>query len=150
MIKSKGTLSVSDGRVLVQGLKLPDGDYNYIIYDNGKNRALPYLKYLYGVVLKTISDTMLSHPPVEVLYKYFERLYGREIICEIDGEPVAVYDLKGLLSLEEADKTIDNIVRHAHQKWGIQIPDRASLTAPECREAYIDSYTEMWKSKSNF
>ena len=55
MIKKKGAFEVNDGYAETEEVlnaidTLPDGQYNYLIYDNKKNRTLPQLKYLCGVV----------------------------------------------------------------------------------------------------
>ena len=43
--------------------KFERGDYTILIMDDTKNKSLPQLKYLFGVVLKTISEQLPTHPP---------------------------------------------------------------------------------------
>ena len=70
MIKKKGRVEVlcgeADTEELLDSLEnLPDGEYKFLIYDEAKNRSLPQLKYLFGIVLKQISDALPEHPKIE-------------------------------------------------------------------------------------
>ena len=64
---------------------LKDGDYTILIMDDTKNKSLPQLKYLFGVVLKTISEQLPTHPPVDALYRYFEEIYAPIHVCDLPG-----------------------------------------------------------------
>ena len=150
MIKSRGTLSVhnksADFRELIDSVgTLPDGEYDYLIYDRFKNHSLPQLKYLCGVVLKTISDNLPEHPPVAALYRWFEQAFAPIHTCTIDGQQYDYVDLKNERSSEMA-YVIDRIIQHARLEWGISIPDRDILKAPEARSLYAEAYTETWRS----
>lgn len=149
MIKKRGAFSIhkegSDLGELKDSVEnLPDGDYEFLIYDKFKNRSLPQLKYLFGVVLKTISDELPEHPPVDALYRWFEQVYAPLHSCIIEGETFEYVDLKNENSVE-MDYVIQRIIRHAHKEWGIKIPDRDMMKAPEARELYADAYAEVWK-----
>lgn len=150
MIKKEGSFEVHEERAGIQELigsvdDLPEGKYKFVIYDDKKNRSLPQLKYLFGVVLKTISDQLSSHPPVDALYRYFEEVYAPLHTCEIQGEKYEYLDLKNEKSTEMSN-VIDDIIHHAAQEWGIAVPDRDSLRDAEATEAYIGAYTEMWRN----
>jgi hypothetical protein len=150
MIKKKGVLRVhngdaSTGEMLGSVDNLPDGEYDYLIYDRKRNRSLPQLKYLFGVVLKAISDGLPGHPPVDALYRFFEEAYAPPRTCEIQGKKFDYFDLKNVKSIE-MDDVIERIIHHATKQWGITIPSRDEMRAPEAREAYVGAYTEMWKS----
>lgn len=152
MIKKKGVVSVhagnaETGELLDSVATLPDGEYSFFIYDNEKNRPLPQLKYLFGVVLKTISDKLPGHPTVEALYRYFEEIYAPIHTTYINGEKFEYFDLKSEKSIE-MDDVIDMIVRHAASQWNITIPKRDKLSAPEAKELYADAYVEMWKNRT--
>lgn len=72
MLRSQARLIVQDGRAANQEVdwaigSLKDGDYTVLILDDAKNKSLPQLKYLFGVVLKSVSDQLPSHPPVDAL-----------------------------------------------------------------------------------
>lgn len=154
MIKERGVLIVQDGHVYSQWLrnslnKLPDGDYEYWVIGQGKFPPLPQLKYLNGVVLKTISERLPGNPPIGALYRYFEQLYAPVHICEIQGVQFTYRDLKSEKS-NEMDNVIEHIVRHAAAVWGIQIQSRSEVSASEDKEPYMDAYNEMWKNLPNF
>lgn len=149
MIKQRGAFSVhkegADLGALIDSVdQLPVGDYEYLIYDKRKNRSLPQLKYLCGVVLKTISDGLSNHPPIDALYRWFEQKYAPHHSCIIDGQTFEYVDLKNENSVE-MDYVIQRIIHHARQEWNISIPDRDMLKAPEARELYADAYAEAWK-----
>ena len=80
-IRSKGIVTVNNGDVDLNEFKeslydLSDGEYGFLIFDKEKNKTLPQLKYLNGVVLKRISEELPGHPDVSALYRYFEELYA--------------------------------------------------------------------------
>lgn len=76
-IRSKGIVTINDGDVDLNEFKeslydLSDGEYGFLIFDKEKNKTLPQLKYLNGVVLKRISEELPEHPGISALYRYFE------------------------------------------------------------------------------
>lgn len=149
MIKKRGSFEVYKERADLEELidsidELPEGEYEYILIDKKKNRSLPQLKYLFGVVLKTISDGLPNHPTVDALYRYFEEVYAPIHVCEIDGEKFEYFDLKNENSTE-VDIVIQQIVRHAAKQWGIKILERDFLKTPEARELYVDANYDLWK-----
>lgn len=149
MIRKKGLIEVlcgeADTKELLDSLdNLQDGEYKFLIYDEAKNRSLPQLKYLFGIVLKTISDALPGHPKIDALYRYFEEVYAPIHVCEIDGEKFEYFDLKNEKPIE-LDNVIKKIVQHAAKQWNIKIEERDALRLPGAQEAYIGAYTEMWK-----
>lgn len=152
MIKAKGLIEVlndnADTKELIDSVdNLPDGEYGFLIFDKQKNRSLPQLKYLFGVVLKTISDNLDDHPPVDALYRYFEEIYAPINTCNIQGEKYDFFDLKNEKSIE-MDDVIERIIHHATTTWGITIPSKDEIKAPEASEAYMGAYADMWKNLS--
>ena len=152
MIKIKGVVEVQDNNAGFKELvdlldNLPNGEYEYLIYDKLKNRSLPQLKYLFGVVLKTISNGLPDHPPVDALYRYFEEVYAPIHTCEIQGERYEYFDLKNEKSIE-MDDVIERIIHHAATQWNITIPTKEEIREAEARELYVDAYAEMWKIHS--
>jgi hypothetical protein len=152
MIKIKGVVEVQDNNAGFKELvdlldNLPNGEYEYLIYDKLKNRSLPQLKYLFGVVLKTISNGLPDHPPVDALYRYFEEVYAPIHTCKIQGEKYEYFDLKNEKSIE-MDDVIERIIHHAATQWNITIPTKEEIREAEARELYIDAYAEMWKIHS--
>lgn len=152
MIQAKGIVEVHNGyadknELLDSVDLLPDGQYGYLLFDKEKNRSLPQLKYLFGVVLKTISDQLPDHPPVDALYRYFEEIYAPILTCEIHGEKYEYFDLKHAKSIE-MDDVITKIIHHATSEWGITMPSREELKSPECAEAYAGAYALMWENLS--
>lgn len=150
MIKKRGTFEIRDGRAHIYEFldsadSLPEGNYKFLIFDEKKNQALPHLKYLFGVVLKTISDGLPNHPPVEALYRYFEEVYAPIHTCEIRGEKFEYFDLKNEKA-NEVNDVIDSIIHHATSEWGIAIPDRDTVRQQPAQELYEDAYIEMWKN----
>lgn len=150
MIKLEGSFEVHEkgaGYKELEGYvnRLPPGDYNFVIYDNKKNRSLPQLKYLFGVVLKTISEKLPNHPPVNALYRYFEEIYAPIHVCNLPGlANYEYFDLKSEPTIE-LNNVIDNIIQHARNEFNISIPERNTLKLPEAKEAYVGAYTEMWR-----
>lgn len=152
MIKIKGVVEVQDNNAGFKELvdlldNLPNGEYEYLIYDKLKNRSLPQLKYLFGVVLKTISNGLPDHPPVDALYRYFEEVYAPIHTCKIQGEKYEYFDLKNEKSIE-MDDVIERIIHHAATQWNITIPTKEEIREAEAKELYIDAYAEMWKIHS--
>lgn len=153
MIKSKGIINVQNDGADTQELlcsvkELRDGEYGYLIFDKERNKALPHLKYLFGIVLKTISDNLPDHPTVDALYRYFEEVYAPIHTCKIHGEKYEYFDLKNEKSIEVND-VIEKIIRHAETEWGITgILTRDELKAPEAKELYAEAYAAQWENLS--
>ena len=126
---------------------LPDGEYGYLLFDKQKNRSLPQLKYLFGVVLKTISENLPDHPSIDALYRYFEEIYAPIHTCYINGEKYEYFDLKNEKSIE-MDDVIEKIIHHATNQWNISILSKEEIKASEARDPYMDAYSEMWKNLS--
>ena len=150
MIKKRGTFKVCEEGPLPQELlsaveRLRPGEYKFLIYDNNKNRLLPQLKYLNGIVLKKISDFLPEHPDIGALYKYYEGLYAPKHVCKINGFEFTYVDLKTENSTE-MNNVIDKIIHHANLKWGIKIPTMEEMKVSEEKEAYVGAYTEDWES----
>lgn len=150
MIKKRGSFSVhkegADTRELIDSVDaLREGDYEYLIYDKRKNRSLPQLKYLFGVVLKTISDSLADHPPVDALYRWFEQAYSPIHSCNIEGSVYEYTDLKNENSAT-VEAFIQKVIRHARDRWGIEITDQDALKTPECSQQYIEAYAEVWRN----
>lgn len=106
------------------------------------------MKYLFGIVLKAISDDLPDHPPVDSLYRYFEEVYAPMHTCNIHGEKYEYFDLKNEKSIEVND-VIEKIIRHAETEWGITgILTRDELKAPEAKELYAEAYASQWENLS--
>lgn len=154
MIKGKGKLTKVAGHTFTNEFKsacdkLPDGgDYLFVICDNKKNRNLPYLSYLFSVVLKYISDALPDHPGTTALYRYFEAMFAPVHRVEIDGERYEYRDLKSENRID-VDNTIEKIVEYALEKWGIEIPKQSDLNSPENREFYSQAYLNQEVDWSN-
>lgn len=149
MIKKKGIINVYEGSADINELQgavdsLPDGEFGFLIYDNSKNRSLPQLKYLFGVVLKTISEKLDSHPTPGALYRYFEEVYAPIHKSNIQGEEFEYFDLKNEKSIE-LDSVIEMIIQHAADQWGITIPTREEIREAQACEPYAEAYAETWK-----
>lgn len=153
MIRSKGIINIQNGGADTQELigsveELKDGEYGYLLFDKERNKTLPHLKYLFGIVLKAISDDLPDHPPVDSLYRYFEEVYAPMHTCNIHGEKYEYFDLKNEKSIEVND-VIEKIIRHAETEWGITgILTRDELKAPEAKELYAEAYASQWENLS--
>jgi hypothetical protein len=153
MIKRKGIINIQEGNADTEELldsieQLKDGEYGYLLFDKEKNNALPQLKYLFGIVLKRISDGLPDHPSVSALYSYFEEIYAPIRTDIIAGEKYEYFDLKTEKSIEVND-IIEKIIRHADTEWGIkEIPTRDELKAPEAKEVYTGAYASQWDNYS--
>lgn len=91
MIRAKGIIEVREGYADTNELldsvdELPNGEYGYLLFDKKKNRSLPQLKFLFGYLLKQLSEELPEHPNPEALYRYFEELYAPIHSCNIPGE----------------------------------------------------------------
>lgn len=151
-IRSKGIVTVNNGDVDLNEFKeslydLSDGEYGFLIFDKEKNKTLPQLKYLNGVVLKRISEELPRHPGISALYRYFEELYAPILKDEIDGETYEYFDLKSTKS-SEMNEVIEKIIHHAKTKWNIEIITRDELKLPSASEPYADAYANQWKDYS--
>ena len=153
MIKSKGIINVYGGdadkhELLDSVSKLKDGEYGYLLFDKEQNKALPHLKYLFGIVLKHISNELPDHPPVNALYRYFEEIYAPLNTCNIHGKEYDYFDLKNEKSIE-VNEVIEKIIHHAQAEWGISgIPSKDELKAPEAKEPYLGAYASQWDNLS--
>lgn len=122
---------------------LPDGeDFKFLIVDNKRNRALPYLTYLFSVVLKALSDQLPDKPPTKALYRYFEEIFAPEHTCTIDGKAYTYQDMKSEKS-NDFDVFIERIIDYSTKKWGVVFPEREELKDPKYREYYTQSYLEQ-------
>lgn len=149
MIKIKGVVEVREHNADIQGIKdlmdkLPDGDYAVFALDNNKNRPLPHLKYLFGVVLKTISDNLPGNPPTDALYRYFEQKLAPKHTCHIQGETFSYSDLRNESS-NEMNAVIEDIVHFAKLKWNIDIASKSDLMPPSAKGDYAEAYASVWK-----
>lgn len=149
MIKKHGVFQVhkddADLEELIDSVDvLPEGTYEYVIFDQKKNPSLPQLKYLFGVILKTISDKHPDHPKVDALYRYFEAVYAPIHVCEIDGEKFEYFDLKNEPKTE-VDDFIQKVIHHATRQWGIKFVERDFLKLPEARELFVSANYDLWK-----
>lgn len=154
MIRAKGIIEVRDGCADTDELldsvdELPIGEYGYLLFDKKKNRSLPQLKFLFGYVLKTLSEELEGHPDPEALYRYFEEIYAPLHVCNIPGEDkeFTYFDLKNEPATE-MDFVIEKIIHHALSEWNIDLLSRDRLKAAEAQEAYAGAYAETWKNLS--
>lgn len=153
MIK-KGKFRKFNGRILDDELetvcdKLPDNnEYVFVIADEGKNRNLPYLTYLFSVVLKYLSDSLPDHPSTTALYKFFEDMYAPLHTCTVNGEQFEYCELKSEKSID-VNNFIERVVEYASKNWGIEVPRNEVLAKPENRELYSQAYLKQdidWNS----
>ena len=149
MLHGQARLIVQDGKACTEAThltfdNLPDGDYTVLVFDNAKNRSLPHLKYLFGVVLKEISEKLSTHPPVDALYRYFEEIYAPIHTCDLPGgEKFEYFSLKNEKA-SEMNEVIESIIHHVATEWGIKIESRDAVRLPEAKELWAGAYTEQW------
>lgn len=155
MIRGKGKLMKVAGHTVADEFieaceKLPDNeDYLFVICDNTKNRNLPYLSYLFSVVLKYISDSLPQHPGTTALYKYFEDMFAPIHIVKIDNEQFEYCDLKSEKARDVND-VIEKIVEYAQKEWGIEVPRNEDMKDPIIRELHSQAYLNQEVDWSNF
>lgn len=153
MLRSQARLIVQDGRAANQEVdwaigSLKDGDYTVLILDDAKNKSLPQLKYLFGVVLKSVSDQLPSHPPVDALYRYFEEIYAPIHTCNLPGgEKFEYFNLKNEKA-SELNELIESIVKHCDTEWGIKVMPKDKAKMPEAKELWAGAYTDQWNLPS--
>ena len=117
MIRDKGILikceEYADFGELNDALnRLPVGEYGYLLFDKERNKLLPQLKYLFGIVHKHIYENHTDKPGVDELYKYFEEIYSPLRTCIINGEKYEYIDLKNENAKEMSD-FIERVIQHA-------------------------------------
>lgn len=115
-----------------------------IFSDSKPNPALPQLKYLNGIVLKTISDGLPDHPPVTALYNYFEEKFAPILEHTIAGVSYEYFDLKKC-KVSDMDKVIDKIIKFANTEWNIDVLSKIEVKSPESAQAYIGAYANQWE-----
>lgn len=123
-------------------------EYLFVIADDKKNRNLPYLSYLFSVVLKYLSDTLSDHPSTTALYKFFEDMYAPLHHCTVNGEQFEYCELKTEKSID-VNNFIERVVEYASKNWGIEVPRNELLAKPENRELYSQAYLKQdidWNS----
>ena len=154
MIRAKGIVEVREGYADTDELLdsvdlLPNGEYGYLLFDKQKNRSLPQLKFLFGYLLKTLSEELNGHPEPEALYRYFEELYAPIHVCNIPGEAeqYQYFDLKNE-NAAEMDFVIEKIIHHAKSEWNVDLLTRDALKASEAQAPYADAYADTWKNLS--
>lgn len=122
-----------------------DEKINVVLFSDIKpNPALPQLKYLNGVVLKTISDGLPDHPPVAALYGYFEEMFAPILEHTIAGETYQYFDLKKS-KVADMNAVIAKIIEFAKTTWGIDVLTKIESRQPQAFEAYADAYANQWE-----
>ena len=155
MIKGKGKISKVAGHVVVDEFnaacqKLPDNDdYLFVICDNTRNKNLPYISYLFSVVIKYLSDALPDHPHPTAIYKFFEDMYAPIHTTTINGEQFEYCELKSEKARDVND-VIEKIVEYASKEWGIEIPRQDALADPELRELHSQAYLNQEVDWSSF
>ena len=124
--------------------KLPDGEYAFYICDKKPNKTLPRLKYLYAVVLKTISEELPDHPSTEVLYRKFEKMFAPARNTRVFRNEFSYQDLKNCTA-DELELVIQKIMWFASENLGIEFFQRMDLKDPALTEAYIEAYNNQWE-----
>ena len=146
----KDILQIQEGDVELRRFKrrlleLDDGEYSIFICNKSNNKSLSQLKYLFGVVLRTIANELEGdRATVNDLYRFFERKYAPMKTVSLNGEDLVVQDLKNCSSKEMGD-VIEQIIRFADSELGITIGSREQLKDPEAQEAYVDAYNNQWE-----
>ena len=146
----KDILQIQEGDVELRRFKrrlleLDDGEYSIFICNKSKNKSLSQLKYLFGVVLRTIANELEGdRATVNDLYRFFERKYAPMKTVSLNGEDLVVQDLKNCSSKEMGD-VIEQIIRFADSELGITIGSREQLKELEVQEAYVDAYNNQWE-----
>ena len=124
-------------------LELDDGEYSIFICNKSKNKSLSQLKYLFGVVLRTIANELEGdRATVNDLYRFFERKYAPMKTVSLNGEDLVVQDLKNCSSKEMGD-VIEQIIRFADSELGITIGSREQLKEPVAQGAYVGAYNDQ-------
>lgn len=122
-----------------------DETLHVVVFSDVKpNPALPQLKYLNGIVLKTISDGLPDHPPVAAIYSYFEEMFAPILEHEIAGKKYPYFDLKKC-KVADMDTVIDKIIKFANTEWNIDVLTKIEVRKPEASVAYINAYTNQWE-----
>lgn len=149
MLHGQARLIVQDNKACTEAVnlafdKLKDGGYTVLIFDDTNNRSLPHLKYLFGVVLKEISDQLPTHPPVDALYRYFEEIYAPTHVCDLpNGEKYEYFSLKNEKAIE-MNEVIERIIHHAKTEWNIDVTQKDETKIPGAKELWAGAYASQW------
>lgn len=153
MLRGQARLIVQDGKAANQETdwaigSLKDGDYTVLILDDTRNKSLSQLKYLFGVVLKSVSEQLPTHPPVDALYRYFEEIYAPMHTCNLpDDEKYEYFNIKNEKA-SEVNEFIESIVHHVSTEWGIKVTPKDATKLPEAKELWAGAYTDQWNLPS--
>lgn len=155
MIKGKGIILRVAGNTFYRDFtdacdKLPEnGEFQFVICDEKKNRNLPFLSYLFSVVLNYISDALPNKPGTTALYRFFEEMFAPIHSSEINGKQYLYRDLKSEKASDVND-VIEKIVEYALENWGIEVPRQEDMKDPANRELYSQAYLNQEVDWSNY
>lgn len=123
--------------------KLEDGDYAVFICNKSKNKTMPQLKYLFGIVLKEISNN--TGYEVNDLYRMFEKMFAPKKVLEFNNEEFITQDAKNL-NAKDMGAFIEKIIHFASEELGIEIVSREDVKSPEAQGNYVDVENDYWTS----
>lgn len=143
---SKAIVMIEKGRPDLIELKralneLGDGEYAVLIANKEKNKSLTQMKYLWGTVLKMISEE--TGETTDNLYKYFELKYSPVKVVNVQGEDIPVRDMKRSTA-KEMGLIIEQIIQFSQEELNIKIPTRDEMKDPEAQELYAGAYLDQW------
>ena len=147
MIKGQGAIKKVDGVLYNDELrqvlnKLPDNqDYEFLIVDKKRNRTLPYMTYLFSVVLPQISEQLPDHPPKEALYRYFEDCFAPLYSVTINGKDYEYADLKREKTMIVSE-FVEKLVDYVEKRWNMKIMSLEDLRDERNSQLYAKAYKD--------
>lgn len=123
---------------------LQDGDYAVFVCNKEKNKSLSQIKYLFGIVLRAISDHIGGEQyPVNDLYRYYEAKFAPIKVISINGEEFPTQSIKDA-SQKELGVIIEQIIEDAERELGVTFPERKEVSSASCQELFVGAYASQW------
>lgn len=141
IILKDGQPDLGELRSSIRGL--PDGEYAFYICDKKKNKSLSAMKYLWGVVLKTIANESGDFD-TNTWYLFFQKKFVPKKVVVVEGEEVLIQEAKKLTA-KEFSFFIEQIISYSNDFLNTKIVPRDELSQPEAQDLYVGAYDEMWE-----
>lgn len=113
--------------------KMKPGDYEVYICNAKSAKTIQQLRYFFGVVCKTLGDSLGYETDEIYLYicaRFIPAYYSDPVTNEVEKTAGSVRNL----NTEEMTQLIDRVRRWAQLDMGIRIPDPNELTNDELVE----------------
>jgi hypothetical protein len=114
---------IRDDTIIYSPNIIKDGKYLITVARAEKKRTLPQLRYLFGVVYKTIADH--TGHTVDEIHQYFKQLYMTKI-AQVGSLPLAVtrsLSDSSDVTIDELTQYIESVRAYGYNELGLTFPD---------------------------